>query len=275
MSKLPYSAMRSITFGAVALVALLAVAGSTANCRHSVSPCQANPEPDLDWHDHLGPVESIRIEDAEMFYADKPLLRQIAKFNRQGQKIETVLYRDDGVALPKSTYSYDSMRRLITAHHYQVNGSIWLENAYTYNSDGTLKDDIQRDLQENKVITRKSYSHDPKRNFTEVSEFDWDAKLRNRFGFIRDGQCRIVEAYGYNPDASVRTKAVPIYDDKNNLIDSTVHSSTGSILERRHNDYEFDERGNWIKQVASKWVTENGNGFYRPDHVTFRRFTYY
>src|SRR6266566_1934592 len=113
MSKLPnVFAMRSITFGAIALVALITVAGSTANCRHPVSQCQANPEPDPDWDDHLGPVESIRIEDAEMFYADKPLLRQITKFNRQGQKIEMVLYRDDGVALPKSTYSYDATGRL-------------------------------------------------------------------------------------------------------------------------------------------------------------------
>jgi hypothetical protein len=54
-------------------------------------------------NDHLGPVESVRIEDAEMFDADQPLLRQISQFNQQGQKIETVLYRDDGVALPKSS----------------------------------------------------------------------------------------------------------------------------------------------------------------------------
>lgn len=267
--------MRSITFGAVVLVALVVVAGSTANCRHPVSSCQANPEPGLDWDDHLGPVESIRIEDAEMFYADKPLLRQIAKFNRQGQKIETVLYRDDGIALPRSTYSYDVTGRLTKAHHYQVNGSIWLENTYTYNSDGTLKDDIQRDLEENKVITRKSYSHDPKRNLTEISEFDSDGKLRDRFGFVRDAQCRIIEAYGYNPDGSVRMKAIPIYDDKNNVIDSTVYYNTGAISERGHFDYEFDQRGNWIKQVSSKWVTENGKGFYKPEHVTFRRFTYF
>ncbi len=135
--------MRSIVFVGVALTALLGVAGAMVNCRHPLSSCLPNPEPDLDWNDHLGPVESIRVEDAEMFYADKPLLRQTSKFNRQGQRIETVLYRDDG------------------------------------------------------------------------------------------------------------------------------------ILERRRNDYEFDERGNWIKQVSSKWVTENGKEFFKPEHVTGRKFTYY
>lgn len=276
MSKLPQSAVRSITFSVVTFIALAAVGVSTADCLSQVSPCQANPEPDLDWNDHVGPVDSIRIEDAEMFYADKPLLRQITKFNRKGQKVETVLYRDDGVALPKSTYSYDAAGRLLKAHHYQVNSTIWLENTYTYNADGTLKDDIQRNLGEsNKVITRKSYSHDVKRNLTEISEFDWDGKLREHFGFVRDEQCRIIEAYGYNKDGSVRTKAVPVYDEKNNVIESTVYSDTGAILERQRFDYEFDQRGNWIKQATSKWVVENGNGLFKPQHVTLRKFTYY
>lgn len=275
MSKLPHPIMRSITFGAVTLLTLFSLAGFAANCSHPVSQCQANPEPDLDWDDHLGPVESIRIEDAEMFYADKPLLRQISKFNRERQKIETVLYRDDGVALPKSTYSYDSTGRLTKAHHYQVNGAILLENTYTYNSDGTLKDDVQRNLEDNKILSRKLYSHDLKRNLTEVSEFDWDAKLRGRFGFVRDGQCRVVELYAYNLDGSVRAKGIPLYDDKSNVIESTVYSNTGTILEKRHNDYEFDQRGNWIKQVTSKWVVENGKGSYKPEHVTIRKITYY
>jgi hypothetical protein len=275
MSKPSQAAMRSIPFSVVAILTLLTVAVSTANRRNAVSQCQANPEPDLDWDDHLGNVESIRIEDAEMFYADKPLLRQISKFNRQGQKIETVLYRDDGVALPKSTYSYDSTGRLIQAHHYQVNGSIWFENTYTYNSDGTLKDDIQRDLQENKIITRNSYSHDLKRNFTDVSEFDSVAKLRERYGFVRDGKCRVIELYGYNADGSVRAKAIPVYDDNNNVSDSIVYSNAGAILEKRHNDYELDQRGNWIKQVSSKWVAGKVTGSYKPEHVTIRKIVYY
>lgn len=270
------SVMRSITFSVVTLMALAAVSMSIADRISQVLPCQANPEPDLDWNDHLGPVESIRIEDAEMFYADKPLLRQITKFNHQGQKVEAVPYRDDGVALPKSTSSYDAVGRLLKAHHYQVNGTIWLENTYTYNSDGTLKDDIQRDLEEsNKVITRKSYSHDLKRNLTEISEFDGDGKLREHFGFVRDAQCRIIEAYGYNKDNSLRGKAIPVYDGKNNVIESTVYSDTGAILERQRFDYEFDERGNWIKQVSSKWLVENGKEVFKPQHITFRKFTYY
>src|SRR6266478_3527510 len=128
--------------------------------------------------------------------------------------------------------------------------SIYLENTYTYSAEGTLKDDVQRNLDDNKILSRKVYSHDLKRNFTEVSEFDWDGKLRGRYGFVRDGQCRVIELYGYNPDGSVRAKAAPVYDDKNNVTDSTVYSNTDSILEKRHNDYEFDERGNWIKQVS-------------------------
>ncbi|HEV8430107.1 MAG TPA: hypothetical protein VGQ41_19550 [Pyrinomonadaceae bacterium] len=275
MSKLPHSIMRSITFGAFALLTLFSIAVSAVNCSHPISQCHAHPEPDLDWDDHLGPVESIRIEDAEMFYADNPLLRQISKFNPEGQKIEQVLYRDDGVALPKSTYSYDSMGRLTKAHHYQVNGSILLENTYTYNSDGTLKDDVQRRLDDNKVLSHKLYSNDLKRNLTEVSEFDWDTKLRGRFGFVRDGECRVIELFVYNPDGSVHAKVMPRYDDKNNVIETIVYSDNGAVLEKRHNDYEFDRQGNWIKQISSKWKVENGKGSYKSDHVTIRKITYY
>jgi hypothetical protein len=138
-----------------------------------------------------------------------------------------------------------------------------------------LQDDIQRNLDDNKVLSRKLYSHDLKRNLTEVSEFDWDAKLRGRFAFVRDGQCRVVEIYGYNPDGSVRVKATPIYDEKNNVIDSTVYSNVGTIIERSHNDYEFDQRGNWIKQISSKWIVEDGKGSYKPEQITVRKITYY
>jgi hypothetical protein len=234
----------------------------------------AEPEPDNDWDSHIGSVDSIRIEDAEGL-SDKPLLRQIIRFNRSGQKIEEVLYRDDGVALPKSTYSYDSTSHIIKAHYYQVNGSILLENTYTYDSDGWLKDDTLRRLDDEKVLSRKIYLQDAKLNLTQVSEFDWDDRLRSRIGFIRDRQCRIIEAYGFTSNGSIKAKVKFSYDDRNNVIESTSNSSDASPEEKRKNEYEFDVRGNWIKQVSSKLITEGSRKSYRVERATYRKFSYY
>src|SRR5258705_11788002 len=103
--------MRNLTLRIfVPLALVLTVAFAISHCRQPISSCMAEPEPDNDWNwdSHIGSVESIRIEDAELGLSNKPLLRQITKFNRSGQKIEEALYRDDGVALPKTTDSYDS-----------------------------------------------------------------------------------------------------------------------------------------------------------------------
>ena len=268
--------MRNLTLSMFAPLALVVtVAFPISNCRQQISSCMAEPEPDNDWDSHIGSVESIRIEEGEVGLSDKPLLRKIMRFNRGGQKIEEVLYRDDGVALPKSTYSYDSTGHIIKAHHYQVNGSILLENTYTYDSDGWLKDDTQRRLDDDKLLSRKIYLQDAKLNLTQVSEFDWGDRLRSRIGFIRDGQCRIIEAYGYTPNGSIKAKIKFSYDDRNNVIESTSNSSDGSSEEKHKHEYEFDGRGNWIKRVSSKLVTEGGRKSYRAERATYRKLTYY
>ena len=250
-------------------------AGQAPKVSKPTSSCLAEPMSDDDWESHRGPVESIRISDTELGLSDKPLLRQVTKFNRIEQKVQKVLYRDDGVALPKSTFSYDSTGRIVKAHHYQVNGTISLEDTYAYDPDGWLKDETQRSLEDDKVLNRKVYSHDAKLNLTEVSEFDWDNKLRSRIGFIRDGQCRITEAFGYDPSGSIKAKIRFTYDDRNNVIESVSNSSDGIVEEKRKYEYRFDNRGNWIAQISSKLVKEGGKEFYRAEHATYRKFTYH
>jgi hypothetical protein len=250
-------------------------AGQASNVSKPLSSCLAEPEPDNDWESHRGPIESIRIEDAELALSDEPLLRQVTKFNDSEQKVEKILYRDDGVALPKSTYTYDSIGRIVKAHHYQVNGTILLEDTYAYDRDGWLKDQTQRNLEDDKILNHKVYSHDAKLNLTQVSEFDWDNKLRSRIGFIRDGQCRITEAFGYDPSGSIKAKIRFMYDDRNNVIASISNSSDGILEEQRKYEYRFDNRGNWIAQISSKLVKEGGREFYRTERATYRRFTYH
>ncbi len=270
--------MDRLTFSFIfPFVLVVAIAGTIA-IQHQAAranSCQAMPINGSDWDDHVGPVESIRVEDVELGLGGEPSLRKVIKFNSRGQKIEAVGYRDDGVALPKSTYSYDSMGRISKAHHYNVYGSIYLENTYTYRLDGSLKDDVQRNLEDNNILSRTVYSFDQKSGLTEVSHFDWNDKLRSRIGFVRDGQCRVTEAHGYIAYSSLKGKVILFFDGNGNVNGSVAYSSDGSIKERMKADYEFDDRGNWFKQVRSIWVVEGGKGSFEPDHATYRKFTYH
>jgi hypothetical protein len=267
-----------VSLGVLSLLVILVIASSLAiklRRAESVLGCEGEPEPTNDWDDRLGPVQSIRIEDAELGLSDKPFVRQTSTFNREGHKIEQVQYRDDGVALPKTTYSYDQSGRLSQEHIYQINGTVYLEETYTYSSNGQLTEQVQRSLDDNHVLRRRVYSHDPKRRYTEVSEFDWGEKLRGRIGFIRDSKCRLVEAFDYRPDNAIGRRMVMSYDEKGNLAESVLYSSDGGVAGKEKNEYVFDTRGNWTRQTKSKWVTENGKSFYKPTDITYRTITYY
>ena len=131
-------------------------------------------EPDDDLDDFVGKVKSITVETEEHEFTThfmdfgnryKRKLFQKSQFDRDGKIVEKFHYRIDGVALPKTTYSYDGNGVLLKEDHYSaVSGKPYLETIYTYDSQGKVKEEIGKNIEDNKVYSRKLYSHDLKRN---------------------------------------------------------------------------------------------------------------
>ena len=54
---------------------------------------------------------------------------------------------------------------------------------------------------------------------------------------------------------------------------ATFYDSKGTTIERY--DYEFDEKGNWIKKTRSKWVEKFGKTYFEPQEIIKREISYY
>lgn len=270
---------------------LLALIGGLASIINPSFLSQSSPsqrtfkEPDDDLDEFVGKVKTIHVETEEHEFAThfmdlgnryKRTPFQTSQFDREGKKIEKFNYRTDGVPLPKTTYTYDKNGVLLKENHYSaVSGRPYFENVYVYDSQGKLKEVIHQNIEDNKVLSRKLYSHDVKRNYTEVTEYDWDNVLRRKEGFIWNNQGKVSEIIAFFPNGEIAGKGAVTYDEKGNIVGMVISPSDGSLVGKEKVTYEFDGQGNWIKKTHYRWVTEEGKSFYKLMNITHRALTYY
>lgn len=240
------------------------------------------PEDDLD--KFVGKVKTIHVDieehefqthfmDLGSRYKRKPF--RTSQFNRDGKRLEKFNYSTDGVPLPKTTYAYDTNGLLLKEHHFSaVSGKPYLETAYTYEPQGRIKEEIGKNLEKDTVLSRKIYTHDDKRNYTEVIKYDWNNAPRERIGIIWDREGRVSELVGLSPVCSgCRWKMA--YDDKGRHVEMILTRPGAPNVEKEKYTYEDDRQGNWIKKTLYRWVTEEGKSFYKLMNITYRTLTYY
>ena len=241
-------------------------------------------EPDDDLDEFVGKVKSIHVEmeeheftthfiDFGNRYKRHPF--QTSQFDQGGKKVEKFNYRTDGVPLPKTTYSHSKNGVLLKENHYSaVSGKPYLETIYVYDSQGRLKEEIGKNIEDNKILSRKLYSHDEKRNYTEVADYDWNNVLRGMIGFIWNNQGKVSEILGFSPNGDSLGKGIVTYEERGNVVEMIFSTAAGAVVKKEKYTYEFDEHGNWIKKTLYHWVTEEGKSFYKLMNITHRTITY-
>lgn len=118
------------------------------------------------------------------------------------------------------------------------------------------------------------YKYDEKGNLIEKVWYGNDGKLWLRYTYKYKGNQK--EEMVYAEDSSLNQKYLYTLDDKGNEIEEIVYEvRDNSIRDKYSYSYEFDAKGNWIKQTTSKWVTKDGKSRFEPYSVTYRTITYY
>jgi len=239
------------------------------------------PRDDLDAF--VGMVKTIHVEIEEHEFTThfmdfgnryKRTPFQTSQFGRDGKKLEGFQYRTDGVPLPKTTYSYDGRGLLLKEHHFSaVSGKPYLQTSYFYDSEGRVKEVTGENLETNKVLNRKIYTHDEKKNYTEITEHSVIRDVPEKLGIVWNSDGQAGEVIGFFPRCNGECKIKFSYDAKGRAVEVTP---TGIPEVKKENyRYEDDEQGNWIKKTRYHWVTENGKSFYKLIDITYRKLTYY
>jgi hypothetical protein len=130
-------------------------------------PCKNQAEVEfIGFEKFAGAVESMNVEtetlvsEGHTLFTNKgkPFLFATYKYDRQGRLSEKNFYRSDGVALPKSSFDYDSDGKIIKENHFSaITQKSYLETKYIY-ENGLLKEILGLSLDDNKALSRQIFS---------------------------------------------------------------------------------------------------------------------
>jgi hypothetical protein len=124
------------------------------------------------------------------------------------------------------------------------------------------------------VYWRRNY--DGEGRITEESLL-WElvSNLLLRSVYTYDDKDRRKDLTRYSGKNELIRKYVYSYDDSGNVIERAEYGRDGSLISNHKYTYESDKKGNWIKRIASKEVTNKGKTEFVPIEVSYRNITYY
>ncbi len=229
------------------------------------------------------PVKSIKVTT----YNAKSKFGEIVKDKISDENNYTVAFNIDGDAetisnfdnegelLSKSKYKYNSDRKLMELSRYDKDGDLIYQYIYEYEGERVIKLvskyywDETPNIYENtnewngeRLICAKSIKNGELQSVAKYSKWDksgaeWieydgngDETGRGKIAYDENGFIKTYNTETINAEIERNDKNLPIY-----IKGARSDSGTGIILSEEYKDeifyieYEYDERGNWIKQT--------------------------
>lgn len=196
---------------------------------------------------------------------------------------------------PSSTYEYDDQGRVIRLNYGNYS---WTD--YTYSGDGLIVTGTRKKKETGKVIGSTEYTYNEKgRLVSQITQNSLTRITLTKDVYNYDGEGRIIEEISYE-EGKFRQKTLTEYDDSGHWKKRTFYDSQNGkpylIWEFEYNEfgdktkwtwkrdggtriteitwleYEYDEKGNWVKRTEFSEKNEV------PRHLsmlTTRTYDYY
>jgi hypothetical protein len=231
------------------------------------------PNADLDNYELplTGKIKQIETQEIDLVDHINSDLIETTNFDERGRVVNTFLTSSKIKVFGKEVYAYDPKSRLILVVSYNPDGSAVLEDVFTYDSIGNLKQKITRNAKTKAVIWSKEFSYPAG---SEYSEF-FDKRHGFGFRYKKDNRCRLIEVTSYDLDRPFRGKVLVTYDDEKNNMDESVYSPEGNLIDKKKAEFEFDKKGNWIKKTHYDLHIVDGKPVLKPAVIIQRKIIYY
>ena len=182
--------------------------------------------------------------------------KELRTYEASGNLIKSVLSDDKGMVMERKVYAYehDKLTEIVS---YDGKDNISLKQANTYLKNGRLGEQTYYDSKQ--AAGKTVYKYDEKGNLSEVTFY-----LANGSKAVAPiGPCLGAHRVTYSYDDKGRPMKVVAYEPTGEPKKSWQYSYTpqGQIVEDiRESEwsrmifvytYEYDSRGNWIKQIAT------------------------
>lgn len=216
-------------------------------------------------------VKQILEQETDLTDGFQSELIKTTNYSESGKIIDSFLTTPKIKMFGKTIYSYDKRNQLVKVIIYNPDGSAVMEDIYIYDSEGNLKQILTRNVKTKIVIWKKDFSYDAKKKYAEFIDH-----LRDYgFGFVKDEKCRMTEVIAYDSKRNIKSKVLINYDDKQNIVEQIIYSTSGTMLNKKKSEFEFDSKGNWIKETRFELVEINGKLIYQPIKMINRKITYF
>ena len=197
----------------------------------------------------------------------------IYKYDAKGNLIEWATYNADGSLSSRQTFKYNVNSDLTEHNLYKKNidypdGSFYKEGISQYDNNGNKIKYTHYDV-DGSILETWAYIYDAKGNLIEEHEYD------SYFDTMMYGLGPPYTLYKYNDNGNLTErehhsgiwtdKQILVYDDSGNLIEEKNQTSIGQM--DTYYEYEFDEKGNWIKRITFKNQI--------PESIEERKYEYY
>jgi len=247
----------------------------------------AQKGPDREGENLLGAVRSVRSQMTEYSDGDsqgesRTRQRDLVTYDARGKEVERTIYDDygflvgkevyardangnliesvlsdpKGVAMERQTYAYANAKLAEIVGH-DGRGNVGLREVYAYDEDGRLREVTYYEGRE--AVGKTAYSYDGQGRVSEVAFYLADGSR----AVAPVGPCLGAHRVTYSYDEMGRPAKVIAYEPDGNPEKSWQYSynPAGQLAEDIREDawsrttfvyaYEYDSRGNWIKQIAT------------------------
>ena len=155
-------------------------------------------------------------------------------------------------------------KRFLNSDGFDRNGNRWEKRArysYFYYCYSNVDIKTTYDARGYRVDTLSfTWRHSGEPNGAEINIFDF--------------KDRLIESSRVDKDGSIPYRRLYKRNETGNSIEIEYYS-LGMLTQKLTYTYEYDPRGNWVKQVETKWIYESGKTVSEPVMVYYRTVWYY
>jgi antitoxin component YwqK of YwqJK toxin-antitoxin module len=216
--------------------------------------------------------------------------------------IEIKTVRADKSLLKRTTYRYDAKGNEAEMAHYFPDGILERKEEYIYDQKGNIIE--QRDTQQSHpehfipkrydvyIKTKVTCKYDDKNNKIEEKHFYPDGSLFGTWTYKYDLQDRLIKETRFDKQGRLEDQDIYLYS-KNGLLrekleymnfcykrdgtmcEGDIHTAKGTFYYATRTVYEYDRRGNWIRETEFSIKDGNKRLRYELSTVMYRRILYY
>ncbi len=196
--------------------------------------------------------------------------KSIHAYDTNGNEIEETIYNSDGSVKIKSFYVYDANGNRVEESNYNSEGKLSFKRTYEYDIAGN-EVGVNRYNSNGSLLIKYVCQYDVNGNKIEEKRYNSDGNLFSRYIFKYNVEGNLLEENSYEADGSLFCQKTFRYDSDSNLIEwnenyvgdgvenTYKYDTKGNLIEENNYGcpkivyfYEYDEEGNWIKQIEYK-----------------------